>query len=59
VSAAAVHAYYRSHRALYGSTAYARVAPAIRSQLLSARKNALLTHWQATVRAAEPKPQLD
>ena len=31
----------------------------IRSQLLSARKNAVLTRWLATVRAAEPKPQLD
>jgi hypothetical protein len=59
VSEAAVHAYYRSHRALYGSTAYARVAPAIRSQLLSARKNAVLTRWLAKVRSGEPKPDLD
>jgi len=59
VSGAAVHAYYRSHRALYGSTAYARVAPAIRSQLLSARKNAVLTRWLAKVRSGEPKTNLD
>jgi hypothetical protein len=59
VSAAAVHAYYGSHRALYGTTRFARVAPAIRSQLLSARKNAALTGWLAKVRAAEPQPQLD
>jgi SurA-like N-terminal domain len=59
VSAAAVHAYYRNHRVLYGSTAYARVAPAIHSQLLSARKNAVLTRWLAKVRAGEPKPNLD
>ena len=59
VSEAAVHAYYRSHRALYGSTAYVRVAPAIRSQLVSARKNAVLTRWLAKVRAGEPKPNLD
>ena len=59
VSVAAVHAYYRSHRALYGSTAYVRIAPAIRSQLLSARKNAVLTRWLAKVRVGEPKPNLD
>jgi hypothetical protein len=59
VHAAEVHAYYRSHRALYGATPFARVAPAIRSQLLSARKNAVLARWLAKVRAAEPKPQLD
>jgi hypothetical protein len=58
VGAAAVRAYYRRHSALYGSTPYARVAPAIRSQLLSARKNAVLAHWLAKVRAGEPKPQL-
>jgi SurA N-terminal domain len=58
VGAAAVRAYYRRHRALYGSTPYARVAPAIRSQLLSARKNAVLARWLAKVRAGEPKPQL-
>jgi SurA N-terminal domain len=55
---AAVRGYYRSHRDLYGTTPYARVAPAIRSQLLSARKNAVLAHWLAEVRASEPKPKI-
>jgi hypothetical protein len=59
VRTAETRAYYRSHRPLYGATPFARVAPAIRSQLLSARKNAVLTRWLAKVRAAEPKPQLD
>jgi hypothetical protein len=54
-----VHAYYGSHRALYGTTPFVRVAPAIRSQLLSARKNAVLTRWLAKVRAGEPKTNLD
>jgi hypothetical protein len=58
VGAADVRAYYRSHRALYRATPYPRVAPAIRSQLLSARKNAVLSRWLAKVRAGEPKPQL-
>jgi hypothetical protein len=55
---AAVRDYYRSHRDLYGTTPYARVAPDIRSQLLSARKNAVLAHWLAEVRASEPKPKI-
>jgi hypothetical protein len=55
---AAVRGYYRSHRDLYGTTPYARVAPAIRSQLLSARKNAVLAHWLAEVRASEPRPKI-
>jgi SurA N-terminal domain len=55
---AAVRGYYRSHRDLYGTTPYARVAPTIRSQLLSARKNAVLAHWLAEVRASEPKPKI-
>jgi hypothetical protein len=59
VSPARVRAYYRAHRALYGTTPLPRVAPAIRSQLLSARKNALLARWLAKVRAGEPKPKLD
>jgi SurA-like N-terminal domain len=59
VRAAEVRAHYRSHRSLYGSTSYARVAPAISSQLLSARKNAVLARWLAKVRAGEPKPKLD
>jgi len=55
---AAVRGYYRSHRDLYGTSPYARVAPAIRSQLLSARKNAVLAHWLAEVRASEPRPKI-
>jgi hypothetical protein len=47
--------YYRRHRSLYGSTPYAKVAPAIRSQLLAVRKNAALTRWLAQVRRSEPK----
>ena len=48
-----VLAYYRHHRALYGGTSFARVAPAIRSQLLSARKNAAMARWLAKVRSSE------
>jgi SurA N-terminal domain len=59
VPAADVRAYYLGHRALYGSRPYTRVVPTIRSQLVSARKNAVLTHWLAKVRAGEPKPKLD
>ena len=55
---AAVRAYYRSHRALYGTTPYAQVAATIRSQLLSARKNAVLARWLANARASEPKPKI-
>jgi SurA-like protein len=59
VRAAEVRAYYHRHRALYRSTPYTRVAPAIGSQLLSARKNAVLAHWLDKVRADEPNPKLD
>jgi SurA N-terminal domain len=59
VPAADVRAYYLRHRALYGSTPYARVAPTIRSELLSARKNAVLARWLANVRSEEPRPKLD
>jgi hypothetical protein len=48
-----VQAYYRAHRALYGGTPFARVAPAIRSQLRSARKNAAMARWLARVRSSE------
>ena len=48
-----VAGYYRSHRALYGRTPFARVAPAIPSQLLSARKNAAMARWLAKVRSSE------
>jgi hypothetical protein len=58
VGADEVRSHYRRHRPLYGSTPYARVAPAIRSQLLSAQKNAVLARWLAKVRAGEPKPRL-
>jgi hypothetical protein len=58
VRASEVRSYYRSHRAQYGATTFARVAPAIHSQLLSARKNAALAGWLAQVRSGEPKPKL-
>jgi hypothetical protein len=47
-----VRGYYREHRALYGGAPFARVAPAIRSQLLSARKNAVMARWLAKVRSS-------
>ena len=53
-----VRAYYQTHRKLYGSTPYARMAAAIHSQLLAQRRNAVLTEWLAKVRASEPKPKL-
>jgi SurA N-terminal domain len=56
VPASAVRAYYRAHRKLYGATPYARIAPAIRSQLLAERRNAVLAGWLTKVRAGEPKP---
>ena len=59
VPPSAVRAYYRAHRMLYGSTPYTRIAPAIRSQLLAQRRNAVLAGWLAKVRASEPKPKLD
>ena len=58
VRPAEVGAYYRAHRALYGSTPFARVAAAIRSQLLSARKNAVMARWLAAERRREPAPAL-
>jgi hypothetical protein len=48
-------AYYRAHRSLYGKTPFASVAGAIRSQLLSGRKNAVLARWLAGVRRSEPR----
>jgi hypothetical protein len=59
VRTAEVRAYYLSHRAQYGKTPYARIEPAIRSQLLSERKNAVLSRWLAKVRAGEPSPKVD
>jgi hypothetical protein len=58
VPPSAVRAHYRTHRRLYGSTPYARIAPSIRSQLLAERRNAVLTSWLAKVRAGEPEPSL-
>jgi hypothetical protein len=58
VQPAEVRAYYRTHRELYGSTPFARVEAAIRSQLLSARKNAIMTRWLAGERRHEPQPAL-
>ena len=58
VPLSAVRAYYRAHHTLYGSAPYARVAPAIRSQLLAQRRNAVLASWLAKVRAGEPKPRV-
>src|SRR4051794_14649584 len=52
VSPAAVRAYYRRHRTLYGRTPYSTAAPSIRAGLLSARRNAALAHWLAQVRRA-------
>jgi hypothetical protein len=58
VPPSAVRAHYQAHRKLYGSTPYARIAPAIRSQLLAQRRNAVLAGWLTKVRAGEPKPKL-
>jgi hypothetical protein len=58
VHSSEVRAYYRAHRSLYRASPFARVAPAIRSQLLSARKNAVLARWLTKVRSREPKPKL-
>jgi hypothetical protein len=58
VRPAQVNAYYRRHRGLYGSIPFERVAPAIRSELLSARKNAVMARWLAGERRREPKPEL-
>jgi hypothetical protein len=55
VSPAAVRAYYRRHRTLYGRTPYSTAAPSIRAGLLSARRNAALARWLVQVRRSEPK----
>jgi len=59
VSELAVRNYYRTHGDLYGTTPLAKVAPAIKSELLGARKNAVLAAWLAKVRRGEPKPKLE
>jgi hypothetical protein len=53
-----VRAYYLRHGELYGSTPFARVEAAIRGQLLSVRKNAVMARWLAEERRHEPKPSL-
>ncbi|HEX6680091.1 MAG TPA: SurA N-terminal domain-containing protein [Gaiellaceae bacterium] len=58
VPPSAVRAYYQAHRKLYGSTPYVRIAPAIRSQLLAQRRNAVLAGWLTKVRAGEPTPSV-
>jgi hypothetical protein len=58
VSDAAVRAYYRAHRRLYGATPFASLAAAIRMQLLAQRRNTLLADWLARVRRGEPEPKL-
>jgi hypothetical protein len=59
VSAAAVRAYYRAHRGIYGSTPFAQLQASIRDQLLAQRRNAVLAAWLAKVRRGEPKPKLE
>jgi hypothetical protein len=58
VSDAAVRAYYRAHRSLYGSATLAHLEPALRMQLLAQRRNTVLADWLAKVRRSEPKPRL-
>lgn len=45
VAPTAVRAYYRGHRAQYGGAPFRTLAPAIRRQLLSARKNEVMAAW--------------
>jgi hypothetical protein len=59
VSAAAVRAYYRARRGIYGSTPFAQLQASIRDQLLAQRRNAVLAAWLAKVRRGEPKPKLE
>jgi hypothetical protein len=58
VSDAAVRTFYRAHRRLYGSIPFARLAEAIRMQLLAQRRNTVMADWLAKVRRSEPKPKL-
>jgi hypothetical protein len=50
VKGAEVRAYYRAHRADYGTAPVPAVVPGIRRQLLAARKNAAMARWLANVR---------
>ena len=50
VGPAAARAYYRTHRAQYGSVPFRELAPSIRRQVLSARKNAAMARWVARAR---------
>ncbi len=58
VPAAAVRAYFRTHRRDFPAVPFGRAAPTIRAELLAARKNAAYARWLAKVRRAEPKPKL-
>jgi hypothetical protein len=44
-SAADARAYYRSHRAAYGSASFASVATSVRTQVLAQRRNAAMQRW--------------
>jgi hypothetical protein len=50
VGPAAARAYYRIHRAQYGSVPYRELAASLRRQVLSARKNAVMARWVARAR---------
>ena len=50
VTPAQVRAYYRAHRADYGTTPVSAVAPGLRRQLLAARKNTAMARWLANAR---------
>jgi hypothetical protein len=51
VPPAAIRAYYRSHRRLFGATPYSTAETSIRAQLVAARKNAAMTRWLERTRA--------
>jgi hypothetical protein len=50
VPPAAVRAYYRSHRAIYGRAPFRQLAVSIRRQLVAARRNAVMERWLAKTR---------
>lgn len=50
VGRAAARAYYRIHRAQYGALPFRELAPSIRRQVLSARRNAVMARWVARAR---------
>jgi hypothetical protein len=45
-----VRAYYRAHRGIYGRAPFRRLATSIRTQLISARRNATMARWLAEAR---------